>query len=374
MANTMPANVEMRPTVSPSSFLGTILITIAAIIAMLFLDLFLADISRRASAAQATAEYERGQQLLAAGDAASAADHFESAVASDRQNTAYALGWSEALLSQGKLDDAESTLRTLLDRAENDGAVNLTMARVMTREGRLDEAAAYYHRAIYGQWGSDSVQERRAVRIELVDLLVRRRASRALAAELLPLEEAATDSAPLRLWIGQRFLIAGSPARAADEFRQVLRLDSRNAQAYAGLGEAALRLGNFVSAQDNLARAARLAPSDTAIATERAIVDSTLALDPTQRELGGAERAARSQRLLMRTVESVLACGVRNALADSAITILGPSKRAQSTSATERSGQQMLSMAIALWATRPAQCAVAASDRPLALVQGRLAQ
>ena len=360
----------MRPTVPASSFFATILITIAAILIVGFFDLFLAGVARRASDGQAKAQYLLGQQLLSAGSATAASDHFEAAVASDRQNTLYALGLSEALLGQDKLDDAEATLRALLDRSENDGAVNLTMARVMAREGRLDEATAYFHRAIYGQWGSDSVTERMKVRVELIDLLVRRRASRALAAELLPLEEEAADSMPLRLWIGERLILAGSPARAAGEFRQVIQRDPQNASAYAGLGNVALQLGNLRSARAELAQAARLAPTDPAIAQRLNVADTALALDPTAPDLSLRARADRSRALLARTLARVIGCGLpaANPVADSARTMLALRGEA------EEAGQRMLTLATELWGMRTTNCTVALRDEPLALVQAHLAQ
>ena len=47
------------------------------------------------------------------------------------------------MLQEGRTADAEATLRALLERAENDGAVNLTMAHVMVREARTEDAKAY---------------------------------------------------------------------------------------------------------------------------------------------------------------------------------------------------------------------------------------
>ena len=61
--------------------------------------------------------------------------------------------------------------------AESDsmgGAPNLAMARVFAKEGQFDEAAFYYHRAIYGQWKQDAAANRVKVRFELANLLARR--------------------------------------------------------------------------------------------------------------------------------------------------------------------------------------------------------
>ncbi len=62
----------------------------------------------------------------------------------ERSNVNYALALGEAMLEEGRIADAEATLRSLLERAENDGAVNLTMAHVMVRENRMADAKAYF--------------------------------------------------------------------------------------------------------------------------------------------------------------------------------------------------------------------------------------
>ena len=66
------------------------------------------------------------------------------------------------------------------------------------RTGRVREAKAFYHRAIYGQWSADSTSMRTRARLELVALLARRHESRELLAELLPLEAIASGSLPPR--------------------------------------------------------------------------------------------------------------------------------------------------------------------------------
>src|ERR1041385_7171871 len=90
------------------------------------------------------------------------------------------------------------SLRDLLTRAESDGAVNDALARVLEREGRDEDAKAYFHRAIYGRWSTDTVANRQRVRFELIELLARRHDDRELVAELLPFQDAPADSVALR--------------------------------------------------------------------------------------------------------------------------------------------------------------------------------
>src|ERR1041385_5771683 len=208
-----------------SIFIGTIAAIVVLILLFLSFDLFLAGIDRRESSAHAASEYADGLALLRGGHASDAAQHFEIAVGIDRANLDYSLALAEAMLRDGRIAEAEATLRSLLERAENDGAVNVTMAHVMLREGHVADAKAFLHRAIFGRWGADSVQRRYQARFELIDLLASRGSARELLAELLPFEDVSPDSVALRRRLGNLFLAAGSPARAASMFREVLKRD-----------------------------------------------------------------------------------------------------------------------------------------------------
>ncbi|HEX3866147.1 MAG TPA: tetratricopeptide repeat protein [Gemmatimonadaceae bacterium] len=360
-------------TASTSVFVATFTGVLAVTALLLVLDLFLAGVDHRESEAHAAAEYDAGRALLASGHPDQAGEHFGTAVAVDRGNVSYALALAEATLEQGRLVEAEATLRGLLDRAENDGAVNLTMAHVMVREQKPAEAKAYFHRAIFGHWASDSVARRTQARLELIDLLVRQGAARELLAELLPFEDVSPDSIPFRVRLGQLFIAAGSPTRAATTFRAVLRRDPRNPDAYAGMGQAALELGNLRTARADVATAARLRPADTDIARRLATIDSVIALDPTDRDVGESERYARSRALLGRTIAVVGLCPQAGgpAISDSVRAMPSatvPARRQQTAAET------MVQAAIDVWGARPAQCAAAARDTVLRLVHVHLAQ
>lgn len=366
-----PTPSDPTPIVRASIFVATIAATLITIGVLLFFDLFLARVDERESRAHAASEYAAGSELLRAGRASEAADRFGAAVAIERTNVNYALALGEAMLDEGRPADAEATLKALLERTENDGAVNLTMARVMEREGRIEEAKAYYHRAVFGRWGADSIARRTEARFGLIDLLARRGAARELLAELLPIEGTSPDSVALRRRLGQLFLLAGSPARAANMFREVLRREPEDADAYAGLGEAALAGGNLRTARADFTEASRLRPDDAAIQGRLVIVDSALALDPTARGLGSHDRYERSRILLARTLAALASCGpAEGSLADSARAKLSRTVRA---SGEDAASDAVTAAAVDLWASRPASCG-AVPDEPLRLVHARLAQ
>jgi tetratricopeptide (TPR) repeat protein len=196
------------PGASTPIFVATLASLLALILVLLFLDLALARIDRNESSAHAARLFDEGKKLLAAGNAHEAGDRFASAAAIARNNTAYSLGVAEAMMGEGRNEDAEHTLADALGRAENDGAVNLQMARLLERTGRGGEATDYFHRAIFGRWDADSMQRRIDARFELIDALARRKDGSAMLAELLPLEATLPDSTAVRRRLAHLFLEA----------------------------------------------------------------------------------------------------------------------------------------------------------------------
>lgn len=364
-----------RPAASTAVFVATFAVVIGLIAMLLAFDLFLARVDRVASDANAAAEYAAGDTLLARGRAHEAAERFGAAVAINRRNLRYSLALARATLAEGRPAEAESTLQDLLDRAENDGGVNLAMARTMLREGRDNEATSYFHRAIFGHWGADSVPRRAEARFELIDLLARRGATQELLAELLPLQDTPPDSVRLRGRLGQLFVRAGSPARGAAMLRDVLRRDPRDAEAYAGLGEAALTLGNFRTARADFAEAVRLRPDDVRLANQLALADTVLAIDPAAQGIGSHARYVRSRLLLTRTAAVAERCPASGRVAarlDSARTALLATVRPRAEDAT---GEAMVTLASDLWSARPANCTgVGVPGRALAIIQDRIRQ
>ena len=361
-----------------SIFVGTIAGIVVLIALLLTFDLFLAHIDQQESAAHAENEYQNGLAALRAGRPSDAADHFGAAVGIERSNVNYSLALGDAMLQEGRIADAEATLRTLLERAENDGAVNLTMAHVMIRERRSQDAKAYLHRAIFGRWGADSVERRNQARFELIDLLAANGPPRELLAELLPFEDVSPDSVALRRRLGKLFLLAGSPVRAATMFRAVLRHDSTDADAYAGLGEAAIAAGNLRTARADLDEAARLRPDNAEIRSRLRLVDTVLALDPMARAIDANERLSRSRALLGRAVSVVSSCpGSPSAQLDAARALLSarPTKRARERVAdSEAEADRLMQAVVDVWGTRTPACDAATHDDVLRLVITRITQ
>jgi tetratricopeptide (TPR) repeat protein len=315
--------------VRPHAFVVTFTVIIAIFVAFLALDFALARIERTETAAHAADLFAEGNQLLAAGRTGDAIDRFGSAHTMERDSVRYALALARAALAHGEPADAEETLVPLLETNATDGAVNLVMARVLLAEHRTDEAISYYHRAIYGRWFRDSLENRTTARFELIDLLATAHKRAELLAELLPLDDGAGTPA-FRTRLARLFLVAGSPGRARDLFRAVLRASPHDADAFAGVGEASLALGNFRTARADLRAAQEARPNDARIDSLATLADSAAALDPGDTRIPPAARYQRTLELLQRAIAVAEQCPGPNpaelAAATNALAVLGKSR------------------------------------------------
>ncbi len=377
-----PDQPRSVPTASTTAFLGTFGVVFALIAFFLVFDTFLARIDSAEASSRAAGEYKAGMRLSLAGEVDEAADRFRTAASMDRTHPAYSVALARALLAQGKYVAAERLLETILQNDPTDGAANVLMARVMVKENRIEEAKAHYHRAVYGRWRAAEGGSSMEARFELIELLASMQAKQELLAEILPIEDQSLDDLDLRNRIGSLFLVAGSPARANEVFREVIRKRPDDARAYAGLGAAAMALGNYRAAEDNLTRALRLAPNDSAGIAQLDVARALLALDPMRRGLRLSDRYDRSSRLVQLTSAEVSRCSAditaraaaaaASAAADSA---LRPARR-QSEARMNDAIEENLSESQRLWAMRPAQCRQGTSpdSRALTLIQERLAR
>jgi tetratricopeptide (TPR) repeat protein len=366
----------MAPTSSGLSLLRTLVLSVAAIAVFFLLDTVLARTERAESRAAAARAYEDGMRLMKQGRPLDAIGQFDEAISLARENPAYPLARAQALLAAGHLPEAEDTLAELLQNNGTAGAPNLAMARVLAKEGKFTDAVAYYHRAIYGRWTSDPTRNRIQARSELVDFLMANHSTDGLLAELLPLEQEAPGDLATQKQLALAFTEAGSPARGAEMFRDVLRREPRDPEAYAGLGEAEFARGNYRAARANFEAALPLRPADESSRQRLDLSNQVLSLDPAQRGLSREEQYQRSLKILELTVTSATSClasplsaNTRD-LIDSANEALKQRiHAAQSAEAMEKNMQ----MAEKIWQIRRTECK-AANTSALDLVLGKATQ
>lgn len=363
------------PAATVSEFIATFAVILLAIAGLILVDTALARVDIRGRKVSAAREFAVGQQLMERSDVHGAIEHLRAAATLDGDNTAYATALADAILTDGRPRDAELLLGPLLERNPTDGAANLAMARVLVKEGKIEPAKSYYHRAIYGVWPRRGDDGRTTARFELIDLLASTDARQELLAELLPIQDDSTNSLAQRKRIAHLFVVAGSPSRAVTIYRDVLRRDARDADAYLGLADAALSVGDFSTAMADLLAAQKLSPQDSArIQTRISVTDSVIALDPTQRGLSLAEQYRRSRNLVQLTLASLRKC-LRTQAPDvaAAVDTAGASLVASAGAAGQaQSIDQTLLLAEQLWSMRRGRCSAERADGALALVQNRI--
>ena len=365
------------PAASVSEFIATFAVVLAVIVALFIFDTALARVDIRGRKSYAAREFRTGEQLLAQAKTEQAIEHLRSASMLDDDNSAYATALAQAILADGRPRDAEQLLLPLLERNPTDGAANLAMARVLAQEERIEEAKSYYHRAIYGLWPGGAHENRIEARFELIDLLARTNARQELLAELLPIQDDSANTPAQRMKIAHLFVVAGSPSRAVAIFRELLRRNKPDADAYVGLAEAALSLGDFATARADLVAAQKLTPDDSTKYQGRiALTDSVIALDPTQLGLSQPEQYRRARNLVQMTLKSARSClaaqapQVGVALDSASAFLVSPAP----SDGRASSIQQALSVAQSLWGLQRTRCAAAPPDGVLALIQNRIAQ
>lgn len=252
------------------------------------------------------------------------------------------------------------------------------MARVLVKEDKRDDAAFYYHRAIYGQWKEDAHANQLKVRFELTDLLSREKSKEALLAELLPLQIDAPGDLATRKRLGHLFITAGSPARAADIFRDILRTLPRDPEAHAGLGDAEFARGNYRTAQTEFLAALQLRPADRDVQNRLDLCDQVLDLDPARRGLSPEEQYQRSRTLVERVLDDVNQClGTGSGPTQELIkTVQDGLKKSVTPARQSTAFEDNLDWAERLWQVRRTDCkqALGASEEPLALVLAKQAR
>jgi tetratricopeptide (TPR) repeat protein len=356
------------------------LAVIAVIAALAVIDVSLERTEQSELATQALQADRSGRQFLQKGKAAEAVDAFRKAHALERENMHYDLDLIQALMAAGKLSEAQPLMSGILDEESNDGEANLVAARLQAKQGHVNSAAAYYHRAIYGQWPGDVTQHQIRVRLELIDFLNAHAKQSETLAELLLLEGEAGNDPKLHARLAQLFLVAGSPSRSRDIYRGLIKANPKMAANYAGLGEAELALGDFRVAHAAFANAVARNENDPALRDHLALSAELNNLDPTLRWLSAQEKYSRVERVLQLASGDLEQCITNHPqLATDDTKHLLASAQAQLASpmpkqVTNGLAESTLSLAEAVWRARTSSCGMgtAPDEQPLRLIMEKL--
>lgn len=349
---------------------GLITVVLVTIAFFWTVDIFLARVERREMQSEARHDAAQGESLLAAGHADEAVDALRKAQATDRDNSNYALELAQAMMAAGRLDDAGTMLSDALEQTPNNGEANLLEARLMVHRGNLQQAEAYYHRAIYGIWPQNAGMRRIQVRLELANLLASLHSNQELLAELIPLEAEAQHDLAVRSQVAHLYIEAGSPDRAMTAYRALIRDEPANGQNYASLGEAQLALGNYRDAQTSFQSAIKHGDD---VQSRLELTTRLNQLDPTPRYLSAATKFTRSDAILELARDNLAGCATSDQaqkLIASADQLLSPKvgKPISNEMAEDR-----LAMAQTIWEFRSDSCGKS-RDETLLLMMNKLSQ
>src|SRR5271170_4352544 len=172
----------------------------------------------------------RGHKLYLRGLADASASRYDDAIAAFRAaltcepaNSQYQLSLARALRDSNdsrRLDEAESYLVALWQRAPQDAAVNLALARVAARRGSIEDATRYYHNAMYGVWSSDPDANRSKARVELIQFLLKKNVPDKAESELMALATSLPPDPTAHLQAAQLFAQAQDYPGALTQYQE----------------------------------------------------------------------------------------------------------------------------------------------------------
>src|ERR1700757_4326618 len=271
----------------------TLVITLLLILAGFAGTHYFVNLHRTTEMDLARRWFNRGQQAMQAGLPKFAAEAYRTALNYDRSNDQYRLRLAQALVADNRLAEARAHLLSLWEEEPANGDVNLTLARLEARRGHVAEAIRYYNNAINGVWQDDPRKRRTEARFELARYLMQQKNTARAQAELLALLGDAPSDPADQLLMGQMLTQVKEPAHAVEAYKTLLSRDPNNAQAWMGLGQAYLALGNYAEAERASARAVEYAPKLEAARQQLELTREISRIDPSLRGLPLAERADR---------------------------------------------------------------------------------
>ena len=236
---------------------------------------------------------------------------FRAALTCDPTNSQYQLSLARVLRDSNdprRLDEAESYLLALWQRAPQDAAVNLALARVAAHRGSIDDATRYYHNAMYGVWLSDPDANRTKARIELIQFLLKKGAPDKAESELIALATSLPPDPAAHLQAAQLFELAQDYAGALAQYEEVLRINPVNLAALTGAGKAAYHSGHYATAQRYLRAAVNANPQDANAHELLATADLILRANPFQSHISDAERNRRITAAFAQAEKRLAAC------------------------------------------------------------------
>jgi tetratricopeptide (TPR) repeat protein len=224
-------------------------------------DMLLLRFAMRHRSEAASQLFEQGNAAKAAGRIYEALELFRAAHNQSSSEARYYLAFAQALRLVGREGEARGALEDLLNRYPANGDANAEMARALARASDWQQAAWYYHRALYGEWKVP--EDLLALRFELADRLARHGAREQLLSEVVLLNASIGESGSRHLSHLQ--LAAGDWERAEQSYRSLVQANPADPALLIGLARAQSGMGKYLAAERTFRRALNAGSTDTAV-------------------------------------------------------------------------------------------------------------
>lgn len=191
----------------------------------------------------------RGETALGEGHPGQAIDALRSALQYAPDQRAIEIELAQALAAAGRLQEATAYFNTLWEAEPGNGKINLALARLGAQQGNEASALRFYQASIDGTWVGDGSVRRREVRLEMVNYLLSRQRWDNARSELLIAEGNAPDDPVTRMAIARLMEKAQDPANALAIYRSILQRRPIRLEAVEGAGRSAFALGRYAQAK-----------------------------------------------------------------------------------------------------------------------------
>ncbi|MFN3325475.1 MAG: tetratricopeptide repeat protein [Bryobacteraceae bacterium] len=363
----------------PQSWSSTTILVLVfgAVLSLFVLAGILTSAYRTERHDRAEYHFAEGQRAVGERRYEDALEHYRAALSLAREDRRYQFALATTLVDLGRMSEAETHLLETLRADPTDAMANLILARIEANRGRLEVAATHYHRAIYGYWPQNPVENRIQSRLELAEMLSQAGEQSQAMAELLSVESEAPEDAAVRKRLASMFIAAGSPDRALALYQSVLKTHRQDTEAMLGTGNARLARGDYILAQGIFRDVLRVDSENVEAGEKLALTEEVIALDPMQRRLRSRDRYARALQLVKRASAALRACTAEPP--ETARELLDRAEAVQAKDPGPRPDndtiEATISLAEQLWEARAGLCpGKPPEDRVLALVLEKIAR
>ena len=176
-----------------------------------------------------------------------AVSELRTALLYSRDNNSYQLNLAEALLGEGRSDEASAYLVNLWEREPENGQVNLDLAYIAAQKGENEQALRYYHNAIYATWPGNQEVERRDTRLQLIEFLLGIHDTTQAQSELIALAANMADDPSEHTRVGDLFSQARDYEHALTEYSLSLKSEPQEPGSIGGCWTGGLLTGPLLT-------------------------------------------------------------------------------------------------------------------------------